>query len=98
MILVSNGLWAMAIELGVMMLFRRTRRFAAIGAILAVVFIQLIGRQPMYALLLAQLFLLCIPGQWNRRLAWFFVAAYAAVLLALLGVFPDDLVLRGKRL
>ena len=39
-------------------------------------------------------FLLCIPGQWHRRLALLFGAAYVAVALAQLGILPKAFVLR----
>jgi hypothetical protein len=94
LILLSNAVWALEIELAVMVLARRTRRFAAVLAIAAVVVLQMTAHMPMAALLLSQFLLLCVPGEWNRRLAVVFVAAYAAVALAQAGVLPDALLMR----
>lgn len=94
LVFLSNAVWVLEIELAVMMMFRLTRNFAAVAAIAMVVVIQLVGHQPLYALLLAQFFLLCIPGEWHRRLALVFGTAYAAVALAQLGILPKAFVLR----
>jgi len=94
LIFLSNAVWVLEIELAALMMFRLTRSFAAVVAILTVVVIHVVGHQPLYGLLLAQFFLLCIPGQWHRRLALLFGAAYAAVALAQLGILPKAFVLR----
>lgn len=98
LIILSNAVWALEIELAVMMAVPGTRRFAAIAAIMSVAVVQFVGHQPMYALLLIQFFLLCIPGQWNRRLAFVLAAAYVVVFLTQAGVLPDELLVREQRL
>jgi hypothetical protein len=84
-VLAANAVWVAEIALSAGMLWRRTRVAAALAAIALVVTIQLAPNEWMFALLYAQLLLLFVPGEWNRRLLPAFVAAYAYLLVALAG-------------
>jgi hypothetical protein len=97
-LIASNAIWASEIIFAVLIAVRRTRRIGVLAAVIAVLVVHLVARQPMYALLLVQLLLLCVPGQWNRRLMWLFAAAYLVVFVAALGVLSPELVLREGRL
>ncbi len=96
-LVVANAVWAAAIALAILVLLPPTRRFGALAAIGLVFLVHGFARQPMYALLMAQLLLLCIPGEWNRRLAPLLAVAYIGVFLAG-AIFAPDLVLRGLQL
>lgn len=93
--LAANGIWVGEIGLGVGLLARRTRELAALGAIGLVLLIQLSPREFMFALLYTNLLLLFVPGEWNRRLLPLFLAAYACLLAALLGLVPGDFLLKA---
>jgi hypothetical protein len=84
-VLAANAVWMAEISLSAGMLWRATRVAAALGAIALVFTIQLAPNEWMFALLYAQLLLLFVPGEWNRRLLPAFVAAYGYLLLALAG-------------
>jgi hypothetical protein len=94
----ANAVWAAELILVGLIVAPSTRRAGVISAVLFLSAVYGIAREPMFALLLVQLLLLCVPGQWNRRLAPCFLALYAAILLCAAGVFPGDLVLREGRL
>lgn len=94
LLIVSNAIWALEIGLAVLVAVPRTRRFGALAAGVLVLVVHVVGGQPLYALLMTQLLLLCIPGQWSRRLAWVVAAAYLAVFLAAAGVGSSNPVLR----
>lgn len=85
-VLVSNALWLVPMVLAALTVFRRTRAFAASAAIAFVVLLNVPAHEIMAGLLLSQLLLLCIPGEWNRRLAWIFVVAYAGIALGYISV------------
>ncbi len=91
----SNGVWVGEIGLAFGLLWRRTRTWAALGAIGLVVTIQLAPREWMFALLYAQLLLLFVPGAWNRRLLPLFLLTFAALLVALLGGPGRELLLKA---
>jgi hypothetical protein len=92
----SNAVWTLEIVLAVLIVPARTRVLGAAIAIVAGLIMGVVAQQPMYALLMAQLFLLCIPGQWNRRLAPALGLAYVAVFVA--AAIAPDLVVRGGHL
>ena len=94
MVLVSNSVWIGEIMLGLAMLNRRTRPFAATGAIGLVFMIQAAPREFMFALLYTSLLLLQFRGEPNRRLMPIFLVIYACMLAALLGA-PFSFLLRA---
>jgi len=49
----------------------------------------------MFAFVYTNMLLLCVRGDWNRRLRWLFVALYAALIAALLGA-PLGFLIRGS--
>lgn len=87
-LLVSNGVWLGEIALAGAMLVPCLRHWAALVAIGLVVAIQSAPHEWMFALLYSQLLLLFVPGEWNRRLLPFFLAAYGWLLAALTGLAP----------
>lgn len=84
-LVVANGVWIGEIALAVGMVWRRTRVWAALGAIALVFTIQLAPHEWMFALLYGQALLLFVPGEWNRRLLPVFLLVYAWLLAALVG-------------
>jgi hypothetical protein len=76
---VSNALWAMPLLLAALIALRRTRTLAALAAIAFVLLLGTWALEIMTGMLLAQLLLLCVPGEWNRRLFWVFVLVYAGI-------------------
>ncbi len=84
-VLVSNFVWIGEIALGLALLHRRTRQWAAAGAIALVFMIQAAPREFMFALLYASLLLLLFRGEPNRRLMPVFLGVYLCMLAALLG-------------
>ncbi len=98
LVLLSNGVWLGEIALAFGMLWRRTRTLAALGAIGVTFALQLAPREFMFALLYAQLLLLFVPGEWNRRLLAVLLASYAYLLAALLGAPGEFLLRRGGTL
>jgi hypothetical protein len=95
MILAANSVWIGEIALAVGMLFRRTREFAAVGAIGLAYLVQLAPREFMFALLYTNLLLLFVRGDWNRRLLPLFLALYAGLLAVLLGA-PAGFLLKAS--
>jgi hypothetical protein len=93
-IAVSNSVWIAEILLGLAMLHRRTREWAAVGAIALVFMIQTAPREFMFALLYTSLLLLLFRGEPNRRLMPVFLLVYACMLAALLGA-PFSFLLRA---
>lgn len=87
LLLVSNGVWIAEIGLAVGLVFRRTRLFAAGGAVLLVLAIQLGARELGFAFLFVNLLLLFTPDG-NRRLLPFAACAYLYALAAVLGGLP----------
>jgi hypothetical protein len=96
-LVLANAIWAAAIALAILVVSTPLRRFGAVGAIGLVLLVHGFARQPMHALLMTQLLLLCIPGQWNKRLAPLLIVAYVGVFLAAT-VFAPDYVPRGRQL
>lgn len=84
-VVVSNSIWVGEILLGLAMLHRRTREWAAVGAIALVFLIQMAPREFMFALLYTSLLLLQFRGEPNRRLMPVFLIVYAGMFAALLG-------------
>jgi hypothetical protein len=84
-VFVSNSVWIGEILLGLGMLHRRTREWAAVGAIALVFLIQMAPREFMFALLYTSVLLLLFRGEPNRRLMPVFLLVYACMLAALLG-------------
>lgn len=98
LVVLSNGVWLGEIALGLGMLWRRTRTFAALGAIGLTFGIQLAPREFMFALFYSQLLLLFVPGEWNRRLLVVFLVVYAYLLAVLLGAPGEFFLRRGGTL
>jgi hypothetical protein len=94
-LVVANGVWLGEIALAAGMLWRRTRAWAALGAIALVFTIQLAPHEWMFALLYGQVLLLFVPGEWNRRLLPVFVLAYVWLLAALLGAPGGGLLIKA---
>jgi hypothetical protein len=94
-VFVSNCVWVGEILLGLAMLHRRTREWAAVGAIALVFTIQTAPREFMFALLYTSLLLLLFRGEPNRRLMPVFLVVYACMLAALLGAPFSFLVKAG---
>lgn len=92
--LFSNGVYLAEMGLAVLLFLPRARTLAALAGIAMVFGIQLAPRELMFALLATQLFLLFLPGAWNRRLVWPIALAYAYLLAALAGWVPGELLLK----
>jgi len=91
----SNSVWVMEIALGVGLLIERARHVCGLLAIALVFAIQSAPREFMFAFVYTNMLLLCVRGDWNRRLRWLFVALYAALIAALLGA-PLGFLIRGS--
>jgi hypothetical protein len=83
-IVASNLVWIGELALPPLMIWRRTRTLATLGAILLLGTIQLGALEFGFAVLFINLLLLLLPGNWNRRLLPYFAALL--VLAALLGL------------
>lgn len=89
-IAIANALWLLPLVFSSLILVRRSRVPAVLAGIVFVMVVAVLAREILAGLVLAQLLLLCLPGQWNYTLRWLFAAAYAAMaggfagLLALL--------------
>lgn len=81
----ANFVWVGEILIGLAMLHRRTREWAAVAAIALVFTIQTAPREFMFALLYTSVLLLLFRGEPNRRLMPVFLVVYACMLAALLG-------------
>jgi hypothetical protein len=94
LLVVSNGVWVAEIVLPVLIVVGRSRAMAVGLAIALVVGFQVLAREFVFALLFAQLLLVALPGEWNRRTVPLFLIAYAILILGILGILPSDLVTR----
>jgi len=93
-VLASNAVWIGEMAIGLAILVRPLRKWAALAAIALTFTIQLAPREFMFALGYTQLLLLSVPGEWNRRLLWPFLLAYAYLLGAALGWVPGALLVK----
>ena len=93
LVLLSNSVWIAEIGLALGMFWQRTRVAAALAAIGLTFLIQLAPREFMFALLYAQLLLLFVPGEWNRRLLIPLLALYVYLVAVMMGA-PGELLLR----
>jgi hypothetical protein len=94
-VLVSNAVYLGEMAVAALLLLPRTRAFAAGVGIALVLVIQSAPREFMFALLYAQLLLLFVPGDWNRRLLPVFLFAYGYLLAVVLGA-PGRLFLKAS--
>lgn len=85
LVLASNGVWLGEIGLGLGMLWRRLRPFAALGALALVLAIQAAPHEWMFALLYMELLLLFLPGAVLARAMPVLLVVYAYLLAALAG-------------
>lgn len=85
MVLVANTVWIGEILLGLGMLWRPTRSWAALGALALVCAIQLAPREWMFALIFVPMLLFFLPGVWLRRLLPFFILIDLILLVVLAG-------------
>lgn len=92
LLMLSNAIWAAGIVLSAFIVFARSRPVGVVVAVVALLTFGGVARQPLFALLMAQLLVLCVPGEWNRRLTLPFAAVYVAVVAAAI-VFGVDAVL-----
>jgi hypothetical protein len=94
LIAASNAVWIAELALPALLLFRRTRVWGAWLAAAFVLSIQLVAREAVFGLLYSQLVLLVLPGRGYRRIAPLYAAAYAYLVLHLLGLAPADWILK----
>lgn len=94
----ANLVWIGEIVLALGMLLRPLREWAALAAIGLVFTIQLAPREFMFAMLYTNLLLLFVRGEWNWRLRWLFLAAYAYLLAAALMGAPGAGLLKPETL
>ena len=84
-VLLANAVWVSEVLLGLGMLWRPTRLWAVLGALVLVCAIQFAPREWMFALLFVPLLLLFLSGVWLRRLLPLFLAIDAILLAVLAG-------------
>ena len=89
-VLASNLVWIAELSLPVLLVVRRTRWLAALGAIGLMVGIQVAALELGFALLFVNLLLLFLPGRWNARLFPAFAGLLLYALAALAGLVPGD--------
>ncbi len=87
-VVVSNVVYLAEIGLAPLMLLRRTRVVAAVGALALVLLIQLGAREVGFALLFGNLLLLFLPNTLGRRLLPAFSVFVIWVVLAAAGILP----------
>ena len=92
-LLLSNSVWVGEIVLAAALCHHRTRELAAFASILFVFLLQLAPREFMFALLYSQVLLLFPRGNWNQKLLYLGLFAYAWLLAAMLGA-PGEWLLR----
>lgn len=87
-VLLSNAVWIAELMLAGLLLVRRTRTAAAVGAVGLVLALQLGAREAGFALLFCNQLLLFLPGNPCGRLLPGFVALYLYALGAAVGLLP----------
>jgi len=91
-VLVSNAVWIVEIVLGVMLVVRRTRTFAALASIAFVAGIEVAARELFFGFIYTNSLLLFLPGNVHRRLvvptAVLMLVLIAVLALAHAGVLP----------
>ena len=87
-LLISNSVYVFEMAAGVLLMVRRTRTLAAIGAILFVIMIELAARELTFGMLMINLLLLFAAGRWNLFTLPAFALAYAWLVAAAAGFVP----------
>jgi uncharacterized membrane protein YphA (DoxX/SURF4 family) len=88
-VVLSNATYIIEIGLAVLLLLRRTRPFAVIGAIVFLVCIESAARELFFGLIYINMLLLFLERDVNRRLLGVFGAALGCLLLVRLKVLPE---------
>jgi len=80
-LLFSNGTWIFEMTAPFLLIWRRTRRAAALAAIAFLAFVELAAREWFFGLLFGSLLLLFLPGERHRRGLVLFAIAYPLLML-----------------
>ena len=97
-VVASNVVWIAEIALGVLLVPRRSRVVAALGAIAMVLLLQLGAREAGFALLFAGLLATFLPRPPGRALQIAVVLLLACAVLAAFGWLPGRALLEGVNL
>lgn len=88
-VVLSNATYIIEIGLAVLLLVRRTRQLAVIGAIVFLVCIEAAAREFFFGLIYINMLLLFLERDVNRRLVGVFGAVLGCLLLVRLKVLPE---------
>ena len=88
-VVLSNATYIIEIALAVLLLLRRTRRLAVIGAIVFLVGIEAAAREFFFGLIYVNMLLVFLERDVNRRLIGVFGAVLVCLLLVRLKVLPE---------
>lgn len=86
---VSNGTWLVELALAPLLVWRRTRRAAALLGLAVLLGIQVGAREVFFGLVFANAVLLYLPAPWHRRVVPAVAVLLAALMLSRLGVLPE---------
>jgi hypothetical protein len=89
MLVLSNATYVIEMGLVPLLVLRRTRQLAVVGAIVFLLGIELAAREFFFGLLYINMLLLFFERAVNRRLVGFFAAILACLLLVRLKVLPE---------
>jgi hypothetical protein len=78
---ISNSVWIFEMGAPLLLLWRRTRRWAALATIAFLAAIEVGAREYFFGLLFANLLLLFLPGRWHQRSRPVFAVAYLGLVL-----------------